>query len=100
MVSPLSRFAPALPEGEPRAWWVSMDSGKAKAAVGVDRRSVKFRFIGLLEVCTQLLPRPVGRGTSRREGERGRGGSGWRDAVRERNRWGGSVGSLWVESVQ
>ena len=35
-VSPLRRFAPALPEGEPRAWWVSMDGGRAKGAVGVD----------------------------------------------------------------
>ena len=24
-VSPLRRFAPALPEGEPRAWWASVD---------------------------------------------------------------------------
>ena len=35
-VSPLRRFAPALPEGEPRAWWVSMDGGRAKSLVGID----------------------------------------------------------------
>ena len=35
-VSPLRRFAPALPEGEPRAWWASMDGGRAKGAVGID----------------------------------------------------------------
>ena len=43
-VSPLRRFAPALPEGEPRAWWVSIDGGRAKDAVGIDRRINKFRF--------------------------------------------------------
>ena len=32
-VSPLRRFAPALPEGEPRAWWVSVDGGRGKGAV-------------------------------------------------------------------
>ena len=33
VVSPLRRFAPALPEGEPRAWWVSIDGGRVKGAV-------------------------------------------------------------------
>ena len=48
-VSPLRRFAPALPEGEPRAWWVSLDGGIAKGAVGIDGQSDKFRFIGQTE---------------------------------------------------
>ena len=99
-VSPLRRFAPALPEGEPRAWWVSTDGGRGKGAVGVDGRCVKFRFVGMLEVRKQLLPRPVGRGTSRREGERDvqtvRGGM----QFPIRNRCSGSEDSLSVESVQ
>ena len=37
-MSPLRRFAPALPEGEPRAWWVSVDGRRGKDAVGVDGR--------------------------------------------------------------
>ena len=37
-MSPLRRFAPALPEGEPRDWWVSMDGGRVKGLVGVDGR--------------------------------------------------------------
>ena len=47
----------------------------------------------MLEVCTRALPRPVGTGTSRREGERGRADSGWRDAVLY-----GGIGAvgLWV----
>ena len=34
-VSPLRRFAPALPEGEPRAWWALMVGWRDKGAVGV-----------------------------------------------------------------
>ena len=37
-VSPLRRFAPALPEGEPRAWWVSIDGGSAKGMASIDGR--------------------------------------------------------------
>ena len=51
---------------------------------------MKLRFIEMFQVRTKPLPRPVGRGTSRREGERGRAESGVWDAVS----YGGSV--RWV----
>ena len=79
-VSPLRRFAPALPEGEPR--WSAVDllrgcgwnrcgepsqalrasspGGRAKGLVGIDRRSDTFRFVMLFEVCTKALPLPPG----------------------------------------
>ena len=44
-MSPLRRFAPALPQGEPRAWWVSLGGGSAKGAVGGGRRSDKSQFV-------------------------------------------------------
>ena len=59
--------------GEPsQALRASSPGGRAKSLVGIDRRSDKSRLTELLEVRTQPLPRPVGRGTSRRAGERGR----------------------------
>ena len=48
----------------------SSPGGRAKGLVGIDGWSVKFRFVGMLGVCTQALASPSGRGTSRREGER------------------------------
>ena len=39
---------------------VGVDGGRAKGLVGIDGWSVKFRFVGMLEVCTQALPLPTG----------------------------------------
>ena len=53
-MSPLRRVAPALPEGEPRAWWVSMDGGRAKGAVGIDGGAKNFG----LSVCVKFAHSP------------------------------------------
>ena len=87
--------------GEPsQALRASSPGGRAKGLVGIDGWSVKFRFVGMLEVCTQALPLPPGEVPP--EG-RGRGivqtvGGGMQ--FRMKNRYGGSMDSLWMESVR
>ena len=67
-MSPLRRFAPALPEGEPRAWWVSVDGGRAKGAVGIDGGGVKFRFVEQTEGMVAAKA-PLCKGSSAEGGE-------------------------------
>ena len=67
-VSPLRRFAPARRSGEPRAWWVSMDGGKAKGAVGIDGWGDRFRFVEQTEGMVAAKA-PLCKGSSAEGGE-------------------------------
>ena len=74
--------------GEPsQALRASSPGGRAKA---LSRTSICATMEGFI----YALASPSGRGTSRREGERDRADSSWRNAVSVRNWCGGSVGSL------
>ena len=55
-------------EGEPRAWWVSVDGGRAKGAVGIDGQSDKFRFIEQTEGMVAAKA-PLCKGSSAEGGE-------------------------------
>ena len=67
-VSPLRRFAPARPSGEPRAWWMSIDGGRVKGSVGVDGWSGKFRFVEQTEGMVAAKA-PLCKGSSAEGGE-------------------------------
>ena len=67
-MSPLRRFAPALPEGEPRAWLVSVGGGRAKGSAGIDGRRDKSRFVEQTEGMVAAKA-PLCKGSSAEGGE-------------------------------